>query len=485
MTATITTSTTQRIAAARRTLAACDQEHVLAFIDDLDEAGRMGLLAEVEAIDWPAMARLVETHVIRSPPVHVPAAIEPAPAWPATPTPQRRARYDAALDLGHTLVREGKVAAFTVAGGQGTRLGLDGPKGAFRATPIRRLPLFGCLAEYLLRIEAGFGRQVPWYVMTSAANHAETLAVFERHAWFGLDPQQVTFFPQAMLPAFDLETGRALLQAPGRLALSPDGHGGSLKALYNSGAIADMAQRGVEQISYTQIDNPLVKVIDPLFVGLHALEGAQMSSKAVAKASAQEKVGNLCTVDGRITVIEYSDLPDSLAEQRDADGHLRFAAGSIAIHMIDVEFVRSLNQAEGGFALPYHRAQKRVPCIDPASGRPVTADAPNAVKFETFVFDALPLCERSLVFETERASEFAPIKNEDGPGAVDCPATSIRLQVERAAAWLEAHGVRVPRTAAGDVDAVIEIQALTAIESADLDGVRLPDRIEPGSRILL
>ena len=476
---------TDRYAAARSGLSSIGQEHILHFYDRLDEAGKVRLLGQIDQVDWPEVSRLADAYVNRRPIFDLPDSLEPAPWWPCRPGDGQIQQYERARRSGEHLVRAGKVAAFTVAGGQGTRLGWDAPKGSFPGTPIRNLSLFGCLAEYILKTEAKFSVTVPWYVMTSLANDADTRDIFNRNQFFGLDRHQVMFFPQAMLPAFDIATGQALLEAPDCLSLSPNGHGGSLKALYTSGAIADMNARGVEQISYTQIDNPLVRVVDPLFIGLHAEAGAQMSSKMVPKAYPDERLGNFCLANGKVTVIEYSDLPGELANQRSADGQLRFRSGSTAIHMIRVDFVESLNQSPAGFVLPFHRAEKKVPFVELDSGQRVEPDDPNAVKLETFVFDALPLCSASIVYETDRTEEFAPIKNADADQAVDSPQTSKQLQVERAARWLESKGVRIPRRDDGQVEAVIEIRPSTAIEPDDLDKVALPDSIEAGSELLL
>lgn len=481
-----TTSPADRHASAKAALASVGQEQLLTFYDRLDDAQRDQLLSQIESIDWPEVARLVETHVKQKPGFDLSLdKLEPAPWYPHVPPHDLEQKYQQADELGERLLREGKVAAFTVAGGQGTRLGWDAPKGTFPATPIRGLSLFGCFAEYLHKIQQRYGPAVPWYVMTSPVNDADTRAFFEQQDYFDLDPANVMLFPQAMMPAIDSATGKALLAAPDSLALSPNGHGGSLKALWTSGAIDDMKHRGVTRISYIQVDNPIVKVIDPRFLGLHALDETQMSSKMLPKREPLEKLGNFCVVDGRMTVIEYSDLPNELAHQRDDEGQLRFLAGSIAIHVIDADFVESLNTSPGGFALPFHRADKKVPHMDLSTGERVEPVAANAVKLETFVFDALPLCEASIVYETSRSEEFAPIKNADGPGAVDCPATSRRVQIERAGRWLASHGVDIPRRPDGTVDATIEISQRTAIEPGDLDGMRLPERVSPGGSQLL
>lgn len=479
----------ERYAQAQQTLAAADQSHALKHYDALDDAARASLLSEIEGIDWPEVARLIASHVKQKPEFKLSDDIQPAPWYPYGPTEELQPKYDRAKTLGEKLVADGKVAAFTVAGGQGTRLGWDAPKGTFPATPLRGTTLFACFAEYLLKVKEKYGRAVPWYVMTSPINDAPTRAFFEEHDYFGLDSADVMIFPQAMMPAIDLASHRVLLETPSSLALSPNGHGGSLKALWTSGAIADMKKRGVEQISYTQVDNPIVRMIDPLFLGLHALDDAQMSSKMLPKAFAKEKLGNFCLADGKMTVIEYSNLPDELAEQTTPEGELRFRAGSIALHCIRVDFVESINTSPQGFSLPFNRAEKKVKFYDEAGGETQVPGEPNAVKLETFVFDALPMCDASIIYETDRVDEFAPIKNADVDGKVetDSPASSKQIQTERAARWLEARGVKVPREGEGlgSVQAVIEIKQTTAIFPEDLDGVELPERVAAGEKFLL
>jgi UDP-N-acetylglucosamine/UDP-N-acetylgalactosamine diphosphorylase len=216
-------------------------------------------------------------------------------------------------------------------------------------------------------------------------------------------------------------------------------------------------------LSYWQVDNPLVKLVDPLFVGLHVMDGAEMSSKALKKVGPLEKVGNFCRVDGKITVIEYSDLPDEAAMRRNADGSLAFEMGSIGIHLISAGFIERRN-AGGDFLLPFHTAIKKIPHVD-EQGRPVTPEKPNGVKLETFVFDALPLASNSIVLETLREEEFAPVKNATG---TDSAEVTERMMIARAAAWLEAAGVHVPRKADGAADCVIEMAASFALSAEDV-----------------
>ena len=463
------------------------QEHLLRFRDELTLAQQAVLFEQIEALDFEALPGWIERYVRSRAIFELPERIEP-PVWYPRDSKSKRRSYDASRfrAIGEALIRAGKVAAFCVAGGQGTRLGWDGPKGTYPATPITRKPLFQVFAEQLLAASRRWGRSIPLYVMTSPLNHQPTVQFFESHRFFDLTREDVMFFQQGVMPSFDRATGRILLAGKGELALNPDGHGGSLRALHRSGAIDDMTRRGIEHISYIQVDNPHVRVIDPLFLGLHAAaedSSGEMSSKMLPKTGPFEKLGNFCRVNGRTTIIEYSDLPDSLAEQRDERGDLRFGAGSLAIHCLGVEFVRRLNTATCGFALPFHRADKKVAHLDLDTGAMIEPSEPNAVKLETFVFDALPLCESSIVLETDRVEEFAPIKNLSG---VDSAESSRALQIERCARWLEAAGAKVPRGAKGDCTAVIEISPLTALEANDLRGrADLPESIAAGDEVLL
>jgi UDP-N-acetylglucosamine/UDP-N-acetylgalactosamine diphosphorylase len=372
-----------------------------------------------------------------------------------------------------------------VAGGQGTRLGWSGPKGTFPATAVTGKPLFGVLAEQVRAHGNRYGVTIPLYIMTSPLNDAATRGFLQDNNCFGLNRRNIFMFPQGLLPSLDARTGRLLLADKGAVAMNPDGHGGSIAALAASGALEDMNARGIEHISYVQVDNPLVKVLDPLFLGLHAAapdSSAEISSKVVLKTDPLERVGVLCRTGGKTVVVEYTHLPQRLATERDAAGGLRFNAGSIAVHILGVEFARRLTAGAEGLSLPLHPAQKSVEHVDCETGRLVVPEAPNAVKLETFVFDALPLAGSSIVYEAGRTEEFAPIKNARGE---DSPQTSHQLQSDRAGTWLEAHGVAIPRDDTGHVAARIELSPLTALEPQDLARARLPASIEPGASVVL
>lgn len=459
-------------------LAQLGQSHVLRFHDRLDAAGREKIMMQLDALDLPLIGELVETQVKVKCAVDLPKDIQPVRAYPRTPGADQKDLYARAAARGNELLREGKVAAFLVAGGQGTRLGYDGPKGEYPITPVKNKPLFQVFADQLLAHVRQNGKPIAWYIMTSDANDAPTRAFFQRHHFFGYPEQDVFFFQQGMMPAFSFD-GQMLLAEEDSLALSPDGHGGSLRALYKSGALADMQKRGVEHLSYFQVDNPMVYCIDPLFLGLHDLTGSEMSSKTVSKANALEKVGNFCIADGKLQVIEYSDLPESLARSTNPDGSLRFNAGSIAIHALRVSFIDRLN-AGGQLQLPWHRAEKKVPYVD-ASGRQVKPDKPNAVKLEQFVFDAIPLAKNPIVYETDRAEEFSPVKNAEG---ADSPATSRRDQIRRAARWLAAAGVEIPMRG-DEPDASIEISPAYAVSQAQVVAHKPRLTIKPGQSVYL
>jgi len=455
------------ITSLRKNLAAIGQESALRFYDQLSVDSQRMLRDQLLALDLEAINELVETQVKVKAAIALPTDIKPADAFPHVPDSSHRQLYLDAEKQGHALLRAGKIGAFLVAGGQGTRLGYDGPKGEYPVTPIKNKPLFQVFSEQLTAWSAHAGRTIPWYIMTSEVNDAATRAYFAKNKSFGYPEADIFFFQQGMMPAFSM-TGELLLGDKDSLALSPDGHGGSLRALEKSGALADMKRRGVEHLSYFQVDNPIVHTIDPLFLGLHDLTGSEMSSKTVAKANALEKVGNFCIGDGALQVIEYSDLPQDLALQTNADGSLKFNAGSIAIHALRVSFVERLN-AGGRLKLPWHRAEKKVPFMD-ASGNLVKPDKPNAVKLEQFVFDAIPLAKNAIVYTTERGEEFSPVKNAEG---VDSPATCRRDQIRRAANWLRQAGVEIPMKD-GEPDCKLEISPLFARDATTLSNKRLP-----------
>jgi UDP-N-acetylglucosamine/UDP-N-acetylgalactosamine diphosphorylase len=365
------------------------------------------------------------------------------------------------VEAGLDAITDGKVAYLVVAGGQGTRLGFDHPKGMFPIGPLSKKTLFQLHAEKVLALHRLSGARIPLLVMTSPATDAETRLFFKRKNYFRLPPQDVWFFCQGTMPAVDLETGRLLLEAPGRLCLSPNGHGGTITGLMDSGLLDRLGEMGVHTIYYFQVDNPLVNLADYLFIGRHIAAQAEVSSKVLPKTGPKEKVGNFLLVDGRCSMIEYSDLPDEWANETDDQGKLKFWAGNPAIHLFDVEFLRKITaQAD---RLPWHLARKKVPHLGHAN-----PETENALKFERFIFDILPHAERWTVLSTERADEFGPVKNKDG---VDSPATAREMMCAQAGRWLGKAGIEVPQ------GAKVEIRQLFALDEPEL--LEKADKIPP------
>jgi UDP-N-acetylglucosamine/UDP-N-acetylgalactosamine diphosphorylase len=438
---------------------AAGQAHVFRFLPRLDEAARRELLACAADIDLDLVARLATG-------APEPATGEMAPAEVVRPAELPRERRQEATLAGEDLLRRGAVAAVLVAGGQATRLGFPGPKGTFPIGPVTGRTLFEWFAGRLLALRARHGRPIPLYVMTSEATHDETVAYFAERAHLGLDPDDVRFFRQGMAPALD-DRGRLLLETPSRIFRAPNGHGGVFEALAASGALAEMAARDVEDIFYFQVDNVLARIADPLFLGLHRLAGAEMSSKVVAKQDPEEKVGVVARRGGRTGVVEYSELSEEEMRARGADGRLVYGAGNIAIHAIRRDFAESV---AAGDDLPYHRARKAVPHVD-EEGNEVRPETPNATKFERFVFDALPRAQRTVTLEVERELEFAPVKNAEGD---DSPDTARAAMSTVFRGWLEEAGVAMPARDREDVDLDLEIDPSFALDVHDLRR-RLPE----------
>lgn len=435
------------------------QGHVFAHFDRLSPSEQEVLEKQASEIDLDELASLVST-LIRNPESGNEAIaddLEPAEVIPlpssegGNPTLWKEARAK-----GESALRTGRVAAFCVAGGQGTRLGYDGPKGTYGVTPVLRKSLFQVFAEKILASTRIFGRPIPWYIMTSVINHEATVRFFKEHDFFGLPSDRVHFFSQGLMPAVDGE-GKILLSSEGQIALSPDGHGGSLRALVRSGAIRQMEADGVDIISYFQVDNPLVRCVDPAFIGFHLVHGSELSSKMVPKAYPEEKVGVFCQRDGKALVVEYSDLPERLAAETDGEGNLRFNAGSIAIHIFSRDFVDRLGSGRDESArLPFHLAHKKVPFLD-SEGRRQEPEAPNAYKFEMFVFDALPFAKNPVIIETAREDDFSPVKNAEG---VDSPATSRDDQLRQFARWARAAGIEIETDETGLPPFTFEVSPL-------------------------
>jgi UDP-N-acetylglucosamine/UDP-N-acetylgalactosamine diphosphorylase len=438
-----------------------DQGHVLQFWEQLDAVQCDGLLNQVAGLDWETLARI--RTIVKNKAVEggatVCAGIEPAPVVSLSASEQVAPRSE-----GEKALRSGKVGVILVAGGQGTRLGYDGPKGTFRLAPLSRASLFEIHSRKILAMERRYGAPIPFYIMTSEGNDAATRSFFHEHRFFGLDQKRVKFFTQGTLPAF-WPDGRIVLESPGKLFAAPDGHGGILTALDRRGMLADMKIHGVTTLFYFQVDNPMVEIADPVFVGCHLQRGAEMSLKVCAKRDPAEGLGVVVVRDGRQAVVEYTELTDEQKRATRADGDLLFKFGSVAIHLFSLEFLRR----EAAAGLPLHQAHKKVGFCDEA-GKPVKPTKANAYKFEKFIFDALPDARTSVILEFSREDEFAPVKNAEGE---DSPATSQVAMMEKFARWMSFCGVVVPRDEKGRLVYRLEVDPLYANSAEELKK-RLP-----------
>ncbi len=448
------------------TLAKYGQEQVLRFQDSLSASARAALEQQLSQIDFAQLQRLTLNQDAAVDWSQLAAKAEPPPAVRLDGS---HAQYDpqAALAAGEQALRAGRVGMILVAGGQGTRLGFDKPKGLFPIGPISHRNLFQIHCDRLLAVMKRYGVAIPMYIMTSPATDAETRQFFHEHDRCGLAEDQLTIFCQGTMPAVDAKTRKILLASTGCLALSPDGHGGLVAALEKSGCLGEARARGIELFYYAQVDNPLAQLCAPELLGYHLLSRSQMTTQVVKKRFAKERVGNVVMVDGKVQIIEYSDLPDSAAEQTDASGGLRLWTGNTAIHVFDRLFLESVVQSADG--LPFHRAQKAVPFID-ESGQLIEPRDANAIKFERFVFDLLPLAERAFVVEGDAAQIFAPVKNAAG-ASVDTAAHAQAAMLNLHRSWLLATGAEVPE------NIKVEIHPDWA-----LDGSQVKAKIQPGIR---
>ena len=382
------------------------QTHVLQFWEQLDESQQSQLAAQIEGFDLQQLNTLYQSKDTEAHWGELAAKSTVPPAITLADFADE-ASFEAAYQTGAKLLEAGQVGMIIVAGGQGSRLGFDHPKGMYPIGPVSDKTLFQIFVEKVMARAQQFGSTIPLYVMTSPPTHEETIQYLTKEKFFGMNPDDVMIFCQGVMPAVDGD-GKLLLEEKGKIFVSPDGHGGALLALEKSGALADMKKRGVEHCFYGQIDNPLVQVCDPALLGYHAKSGSEMTSQVVRKNAPMQKVGNVVMADGKVQVIEYSDLPEENAKQTNDDGSLKLWAGSIAVHIFKTDFFNQMSQTAD--SLPFHRAHKKVAFVDSA-GKAQKPDQNNAVKFEKFIFDLLPSAKNAIICEVDPADGFNAVKN--------------------------------------------------------------------------
>ena len=380
------------------------QSHVMRGFDELTPEQQETLLSQIEALDWEMIALAGKQKEIPL------GELSPLGAVEVSEIEERQEEFRAA---GLQAIREGKVAALLLAGGMGTRLGLDKPKGELNVGIDRTLYVFECLINNLMDVTKEAGTSVPLYIMTSEKNNDETIRFFEEHQYFGYPKEDVAFFVQEMAAAVDYD-GKLLLEEPGRLATSPNGNGGWFSSLAKAGLLSDIHARGVEWINIFSVDNVLQRIADPLFVGATILNGKVSGSKVVRKVDAYEKMGVLCLEDGKPSVVEYYEMSKEMAESTDDAGNLLYAFGVILNYIFRVDKLEEIVERR----LPVHIVEKKIPYLD-QDGTLVKPQEPNGYKFETLVVDMIRMMDDNLPYEVIREKEFAPIKNLHGVDSLD------------------------------------------------------------------
>ena len=428
---------------AKKALEANGQGHVLDFWGKLGAKARKALLAQIATIDFKELARcrsMLPAFAVAKPEKRG-SKRAAAPTAPKVAELKGKA-YASAVTAGMRELAAGRVAVLLVAGGQGSRLGFEGPKGAYPIGPITDSPLFYFHARKVLAKTLEYEKPVPFYIMTSEANYDATVACFKENDWFGLDRKDVFFFKQGMWPGMTAD-GKIILDEPGHVFMSPDGHGGLLAALKNSGALADMKKRGVKSVFFFQVDNPLVEIADEAFIGYHVQNKSEYSLKLCAKRDPFEKVGMPMKFGGSFKMVEYTEMTDEQCRRKGRDGRLYFLYGSPAIHVFDRDFL----EREAMKPMPLHLAHKKIAMVNGKGEVEKPAD-PNGYKFEKFIFDILPDAKKVAFLAFDPKDEFSPVKNAEG---TDSPAT---CKADMQAKWrrqLAERGVLV------DGDAILEV----------------------------
>jgi len=393
-----------------------NQTHLQKYIDMCNEEERKNLIKEIESIDFDKLNKLYK---ISKRPIKIEKGLIIEHISFKDKYKLSEDKYNELKDLGEDIIKNNHYAVVTMAGGQGTRLGHDGPKGSF-LLDVKPEPkyLFQILAENLIRHNQNYGITLNWYIMTSTENNDQTIEFFKKHDYFGYDPSYIKFFVQGNLPLL-FEDGRLIVDKGYHIKLAADGNGCIYKAMKEAGILDDMESKGIKWIFIGSVDNALLNMVDPLLVGLTIKEGNEIGSKSVAKANPKEKVGVFCKKDGRPGVIEYSELPEAMAEEVDEDGELLYGESHIMCNLYSLSALKTIASKN----LPYHSANKKAPYMD-ENGEIVKVTEPNGYKYEAFIFDGFNYFKEISILRGKREDDFAPVKNAEG---VDSPETATKL----------------------------------------------------------
>jgi UDP-N-acetylglucosamine/UDP-N-acetylgalactosamine diphosphorylase len=456
---------------------AAKQEHVFKFYEELDMSERSALLEQLSTID-PARINEITKQALNPPKSSAKDDdVEPLPesAYMALASTDAKTA-DKWYQTGLSLIGEGKVAVVLMAGGQGTRLGSSAPKGCFDIGLPSKKSLFQLQAERIIKIQKlakhaikGETATVPWYVMTSGPTRKPTEEFFKEHNYFGLDRKQVIIFEQGVLPCISNE-GKILLETKSKVAVSPDGNGGIYQALILSGALSDMQKRGIAHVHVHAVDNCLVRVADPTFIGFAATKRASIAAKVVPKRSATESVGLIVSKNGKPDVVEYSEISKELSEAKDPkdNNKLKLRAANTVNHYYSIAFLA--DSQYWAHKLPHHVARKKIPCVDIESGESLKPSKPNGIKLEQFVFDVFPLVamDKFGCLEVAREDDFSVLKNASGTGEDD-PETSKHDIMAQGARWLRSAGAMVTSE---EADAGVEVSPLVSYGGEGLGFVK-------------
>ena len=383
-----------------------DQLHLLKYYDKLTEEQQANLLAQISSVNW----HLLELLQNRQDTETVKGKLEPLGALEVSEIEKRKEEF---TQIGIEALKAQKVGAVLLAGGQGTRLGFDKPKGMFNLGITKELYIFECLINNLMDVVNQIDTWVPLYIMTSDKNHEDTVHFFEEKQYFGYNKDFIRFFKQDMAPSVDFN-GKLLMEDKDRLSLSPNGNGGWFHSLQNAGLISHMKEIGVEWLTVFAVDNVLQRINDPAYVGAVIASGCDCGGKVVRKADPYERVGVLCLEDGKPSIVEYYEMTDDMIHLRDENGNLLYNFGVILNYMFRLDKLEEIVKKE----LPVHIVEKKVPYMD-ETGTFIKPDKPNGYKFEELVLDMIHLMDSCLPYEVVRNREFAPIKNPTGVDSVE------------------------------------------------------------------
>lgn len=405
----------QKYNEAKKILEKYNQEHLLNCYEKLDEENKKKLLNQILNINFEQIADLYEK-------TKKSADVGGGEIKPISYIDKNKISSEKLNEYrrkGKNAIKEGHYAVVTMAGGQGTRLGFNGPKGTYNIGDGINKSLFEIFSDTIKKAkEENEAESIPWYVMTSRENNSQTVKFFKENNYFGLPENDVMFFIQGELPMVGTN-GKILIDETGIVKQAADGHGGVFGAMHRSGVVSDMQHRGIEWIFIAGVDNILAKIVDPIATGLAIEKKVLATGKSVVKATPKEKVGVFCKKNNRPYVIEYTEITDEMAEMIDGDGELLYGESHILCNLFNIKAIESMGKSE----LPYHSAFKKAKYID-EYGELVVPTEPNAFKFESFMFDAFERLDDMAILRVKREEEFAPIKNAEG---VDSPATAREL----------------------------------------------------------